>query len=704
MLDAKALIKQAQTLISQGNLDQALLAARSAVDADDEDANAWWQLARVFAARKDDKPLLPVVQKLVSLSPDFAGGWCEYGAVLYRSNRFEEAAAMFEKALELSPDHVRSLQHLEFTLEELGREELSPRRIQLLEKLCEVDGASNQRLFALAYLYGEQGDASASASVYERLEDLSFDENALKNLSVMYRKLGRDADAIDALRLCLRNNPADELAVENMLELRTRERSTLREALRKLPDPYLPQEDWYKHYVDPFALLQMEPSEVTDNVKAVQRARQALLRELELEDNTVSWMPGLHIDRSSALALFEELNNADLFAAHERAHENPALQAFLSTGSLRHFTTDNPDIDDVQLQCTVDRDEVAPLSLKFAAQFDDVLTRAIERNDLAAVQALLSGRRWVLPEHAERCLEGALRALERLSEPLDAMYEAAQKGPVKLADIRAWLQTSRLAKLLPHLSIEFHTIHEQFYRNMRGLSIAHYGRASDPAEALELLNRAQICAEKSAAMLHQFEADRAMLQEEAAKEVEKNVSLTFGEKSFSMTKTAVKYGSQTIRTEDVHFFKWGMTQNGSGTNSWRLSISFGDSRGTEISLAWTPTAAGMEAQKALWLKMIEATLAYVIDHALANFKKKLNDHTGVRMGDVLVFEAGVRFSVQGFIFKKDHFAPWASLKTHMANGDVVIKDVTNPKVFARLPIATVDNALLLRTLAHHKES
>lgn len=704
MPDAKALIKQAQTLKSQGNLDQALLAASSAVEADGEDANAWWQLFLVQEALDDDDDAkLEAVSKVVDLAPDFVGGWCEYGVLCYLNDDLAEAVSLLEKALALQPDYVRALQYLERSLNEQNDDSLNPRRIQVLQTLCDLDSATSDEMFALGYLYGEQNDAGAAASVYEKLDDLRENSSALKNLSIMYVKLERGADAIDALRLCQLVNPAEQ-RIAQMLEMRTKARSVLREFLRKQPDPYLPQESWYRHYVSPFALLQMEPSEVKDNIKGVQRARQALLRELELEENTVSWMPGLHIDRSSALALFEELNNTDLFEAHQRVHDDPALQAFLSTGSLKHFTSDSPDIDDVRLQCTVGRDVVAPMSLKFAAQFDDVLTLAIERNDLAALQALFSGRRWVLPEHAERCLEGALRALARLNEPLDAMYKAAQKGPVKLAEIRSWLQTTKLPDLLLVLPMEFHNAHEQFYLNMRGLSVAHYGRASDPAEALELLDKAQASAEKSAAMLQQFKADRAMLEGEVAKEAKYNVSLTFGKNTFSMDKSAVTYGAQTIRTVDVHSFRWGMTHIGGTPEAWKLSIAFGNGKGTEISLSWNTTPATLEAQKAHWLSMIEASIAYVIDHALVHFKNKLRASNGVPMGDVVVFESGVRFSVQGFIFKKDHFAPWAALKTHMANGDVVIKDVTNPKVFARLPIATVDNALLLRTLAHHKES
>lgn len=704
MLDAKALIRQAHTLRAQGKLDEALLAASSAVEADGEDANAWWQLFLAQEALDDDDDAkLEAVSKVVHLAPDFAGGWRERGVLCYLSDDLEEAVSLLENALALQPDNVRALQYLERSLNEQNDDSLNPRRIQVLQTLCDLGSATSDEMFALGYLYGEQNDAAAAASVYEKLDDLLENSTALKNLSIMYTKLGRGADATDALRLCKQVNPSEQ-SIARMLELRTEARSVLRESLRKLPDPYLPQQDWYRHYVSPFALLQMEPSEVKDNIKAVQRARQAVLRELELEENTVSWMPGLHIDRSSALALFEELNDVDLFAAHQRAHEDPAFQAFLSTGSLKHFTTDKPDIDDVRLQCTVDRNEVAPLSLKFAAQFDDVLTRAIERNDLAAVQALLSGRRWVLPEHAERCLEGALRALVRLSEPLDAMHEAARKGPVRLPDILAWLQTSPLAKVLPLLTIDFHTVHERFYLNMRGLSIAHYGRASDPAEALELLNRAQVSAEMSATTLQQFRTDRAMLEEEVAKEAKHNVRLTFGKNTFSMDKTAVTFGSQTIRTVDVHSFRWGMTHVGGSPDAWKLSIAFGNGKGTEISLSWNTTPATLEAQRAHWFSIIEASMAYVIEHALVHFKNKLRNSNGVPMGDVVVFESGVRFSVQGFIFKKDHFAPWAALKTHMANGDVVIKDVTNPKVFARLPIATVDNALLLRTLAHHKES
>jgi hypothetical protein len=261
-----------------------------------------------------------------------------------------------------------------------------------------------------------------------------------------------------------------------------------------------------------------------------------------------------------------------------------------------------------------------------------------------------------------------------------------------------------LATLLPLLPLEFHKVHELFYSNMRGLSVAHYGYTSDPTEALELLDQAKTSAEKSVTTKHQYETDRAMLLEKIAEESEKNVTLTFGKRIFSITKKLITFGFDKIEVEDVHAVRWGMTKVSEQPLSWRFSFAFKDNQGTEIALSWTAGSDTFKAQQEHWSRILDATLAYVLSQTLIHFMQKLDSGAEIVMGNVRIYEEGVKFSIKGFIFTRDHFAPWASLKTSLANGGVVLEDVTQSKAKAFIPLATTDNAFLLRVLAKHKDS
>jgi tetratricopeptide (TPR) repeat protein len=703
MADAEALAERAKNLLNEGRLEEALLAARAAVADNDESANAWWQLTLVQGALGNVKEQCKALLQVIELAPHFTFGRSYYGNLLLKQGRSNEATEQFELALLEDPDHLASLRGMLAVLEPKKGVETIARCVQLLQKIRDQGEADETEMFSLAYYYGQQDDSFAAAHIYENLPALATKSTALQNLGVMYRNLQRSADAMDALRISHRVDDSNA-KVTRLVNETAQERGALREELRKQADPYLEQADWHHHYVNPFTLLDLSPEQAKESVKALQKARQAVLRELELEDNSVSWVPGLHIDRSSALALFEELNDPARLEMHACVFRAPALEAFLSKGSLKHFTQDLPDDSDVQLQTLVSHELVASLSVKFAAQFDDVLTKAIERIDAPAVRALMSGRRWVLPEHDELCFEGATRSLLRMGEELDRLREKAKGAAVHISQVQHLLERWKLAKLLPWLPLEFHKVHEQVYRNVSQISIAHYGRTENAEEALVLLDLAKVSAVKSVALRHEYESGRETLLGFIAEENKAAVSLTFGSKTFTINKVGVTYDNKSIPAAQVHAFRWGMTQTRAQPPAWRLSISFGDGKGQELGVSWVAEGPTFDKQRAHWGELIDAAAAYLLDHALTNFKKKLSTGVQLPMGDAVVFEEGVRFTVKGFIFSHERAAPWANIATSLVNGDVVLRDRTHPKAIARVPIATTDNALLLRMLTPHKET
>lgn len=703
MTDLEALNKRCQALRSEGRLEEALLVAREAVRVGPADGNAWWQLALTQKKLGQVAAQEAALERVVQLVPGFAQGWCELGFLFYDSDRPEDAIVSFERALAEDEDHLWALKGLAQALKDREGDDDAKRCLQVLQKLDHLGEASDLELFDLAYLYGAQNDALASAHVYERLENLSSSGIGLMNLGLMYVRLGRDADATDALRLSLTVKPDNPQAVK-LLSAVDERRKSARVELRAGRDPYLPQELWYKHYVNPFSLLDVKPEDAKENVKALQRARQSVLREIELEDNQVSWMPGLHIDRSTALSLFESLNDESRFAVHAYVYERKPLEMFLSKGSLSYFGEDKQPADQIRLPHQVERATKELLSQAFAAQYDDLLTLAVENSDTAALQVLLAGRRLVLPEHEEQCFEGASRALLRLCEPLDQMYDKAQDDAVDPAKVTAWVATSKLAAQLSSLPIEFHKVHERVYRNFRGLSIAHYNRTNDPVKALELLELGRTSATKSASMRHQFDLDRETLNEHVAEATKHDVSLTFAGKPFSINRDGVSYSGKHIAAKNVQGIRWGITQISVNPVKLRLQVGFVDGRNDEIDVAWTATGANTEEQQGYWRDIVQACLAYIADYTLAHFKANLGRTNGMQMGDALVRSDGVVFKVKGFIFTKDHFAPWSAISSSIENGEVILRDPSTRNAVAAVPLSTTYNAFLLGSLATRKES
>lgn len=703
MSDVKELLQRSIRLREAGRLDEAYDCALSATSLEPDNANAWWQLALVARAQKDDIEERDALAMVTDLAPGFSEGWCSFANLEMRQKDYDAALTLFREALQQDGEHIRSLRGLMLCMEQnFVQLHENGEYMQVLQKLVNLDSATPAEVFKLAYLLGKRGDHLASAHLYESMEDLKEDSACLQNLGLMYQRLSRWADSADVLRLSLRLKP-DNTSVEKALGIVSERRRELREALRASRAALVPQEDWYRHYVSPFELLDISPQEAAASTKAVMKAKQAVLRELELEENTVAWLPGLHIDRSSVLSLLEELNDPDSFAAHEYVVLHPELLSFLSKGELKHFLFDPPDVEDVKPKALYSQDLLRIISSKFAAQFDDVLTRAIEKNNPESVEVLLSGRRLVLPEHNEICFEGATRALLRLLEPLDGFCERAQTEAFKPEAVFGWLQSAPLAKLLPKLTLDFIEIHENFYRAMRGLSIAHYNKTQDAETALALLSRAQISAEMASGLQHQFQEDKRTLEEHVAELKKFDVALTFGEKSLSMTRQAVVFGSQMLQCEEIESLRWGIERTTPNPSTWRLQAAFGGGAGKEIVISWNASESNFEKQKELWGLIVQAAVNYYLDGALSKFKHKLKYGLKIPVGGVLVADAGVEFEIKGLIFTRRHFSPWSNLHAEIQNGAVVLQDRTERKAAVELPMGTTYNAVLLHMLCALKE-
>lgn len=692
-------VARAKALRAEGRLEEAEDAALSATQKAPKDANAWWQLALVYKALHDDGSMQPALERLVELAPGFVDGWYNYGALLARTQDKENAVRALEVALLSNDSHAPSLELLAKLLGASDDEQEQSRAIQALEKLQDLDSLSENETFTLAYLHGKQGNTLASASVYEKLLSTTPGPNAYLNLGIMYRSLLRYADAHDAWTRSLALRPDHEGTQKQMASL-TAVRDAVRKRVRERKTPLLPDEDWYRHYVNPFHLLNVDPIDVEDNPKALQKARQALLREVELEENRVSWLPGLHIDRSSVLSLCETLNDAETWGAHYWVHGDKALTDFLTKGGLDYFVVDNRNDAPNDIAALLPRWPV--ISEAFAKQFSDALTKAIEASDFAALEALLSGRRLVLPEHQSMCFEAPLRAAKRMAEQLHVMREAAEDKPVDVAEVTKFMNTSAFGRVLPFLSVDFHDVHQSVCANLRGLSIAHYNRSQNSQEALAILQLCATSASRSAALKHQFEEDKRQLNEFIAHAKRHDLNLEFGNLDLRITANGVRYGPDWIAAADVQGIRWGMTAISQRPDVWRFVVGFDGPASTEIAIVWTVTEKTMEEQKKFLGKIVESSMHYLADHALAHLERTLQRPSGLTMANARMDATGVTFTVKGFFWNSEHRCTWSRVRSDIQNGHLVLQANDNPKAVAAIALETHYNAFLLKMFIDKK--
>ena len=205
-------------------------------------------------------------------------------------------------------------------------------------------------------------------------------------------------------------------------------------------------------------------------------------------DDDFEGVPGLKIDRSRAIKVADELMDENLAWYQLTVAHNRELCSFLSQGDISFFLVD-PEGSPIDLLDAFDDEDsgfARWLGERFAPQYDLVLTKALESRNVASIAALLSGRRMVLPEHEDRCFEGAQRQVSRMLEPLKAAVERWEKSKPTAASIKALLEKNNLGKIVSLLPQYFQQVQNELAGMIRGISIAahnkhHPGSVTSPA-------------------------------------------------------------------------------------------------------------------------------------------------------------------------------------------------------------------------------
>jgi tetratricopeptide (TPR) repeat protein len=92
------------TALIDGNMDEAAEAARRAVEADGNSAQARYQLGLVESARNNQPQAAEAFAKAAELDPQMAYAHYEAGMAFYKSKRVDRMSVYFENFLKLAPN------------------------------------------------------------------------------------------------------------------------------------------------------------------------------------------------------------------------------------------------------------------------------------------------------------------------------------------------------------------------------------------------------------------------------------------------------------------------------------------------------------------------------------------------------------------------------------------------------------------------
>jgi tetratricopeptide (TPR) repeat protein len=684
-----------------GRLEEAMISARHAATLDPQNADAVWQLALCELDLHGPARATKSLERVTELAPRFAYGWTQLGLALRKTGQSERAKACLERAVQLDDEDLVALRELAPIYEQEKRADDELRVLLALENLDDLNIYQTNRI---GILYHNKKELYTAIRYYRRVAEDGSGPSGFFNLGLVFNEpeIGQRADAVDAWRRALDEDPDYDRA--SMMIARTLPQvSELRQRVMKLGGSILSREQWYGHYVNPLELLGLDEGVELDDLdaKALQRAKKALLHEIELEDGHVEWMPGLRIDRSRAISISDELSSEAKLEYHHTVFQNKALSAFLQRGDLQHFLVDESESPlSTIIMLEDDPDGFAAwLSPLFAAQFDLALTKAVERRDTSAVRSLLDGRRWVRPEDEDKCFDGTHRQIDRLLAPLRRAADTSEQTKPTLSGVQSVLAEGHMAEILSLLPMAFHREKLEAATLVRSISIDAYNHHGDADLAKAILQLSLTFASNSPSLQGRIKEDLATLEGRIEAERKDEAHLRVGGLDCSISREGVRLGPKFISTADARALRWGMVATDDGrTRSIAFKMVIKGLSGTEIKIEWT-ASKDLEAQREFFGKLINAALAYLMPRIFEIIREELDNHRRVYIGNVVLTKAGVEFTVQGWFSSKTVFCPWARLTSKIENGELVVCDPENRKATVSLPLHEVDNTFVLHLLA-----
>jgi hypothetical protein len=691
----------------RGRHAEALLSAIAATELESDNANAWWQVSLNRWTLGEAKLAAVALERTVELAPHFAPAWACLGTARLKSGDKSDAFQAFKTALDRDAENEEALRGAVEVLEDFEKND-PPRAdpellLSFLTRLEQMGRLSASQLNKVGILHYNNKSYYDAINYWKRSAASSNDPASLFNLGLVYNHpdVAQTADAIDMWRLTLVRFPDYKRPRESLSEALPTALAQA-EAARSFKDKHLlPKDQWYVHYLNPLELLSC-PSDIDlDDLdaRALKRFKDKLLKEIELEDGVVAWLPGTRFDKSKVISAIEELTDDSKRECHWHVFRNPPLLDFLSRGGFEHFLVNEASSPTEIIELLDDESAALRewLSEPFAKQFDLVLSKAIDRKNPALITCLLAGRRWVAPSFTDACFQSTLRQIDRLLQPLrDAGGRAAEIKP-SVESVKALLDENSLLHLLNSLPVYFRNYQDETAQIIRNIAQTAFAKHSDIDLAKAILQVSNQLRKISANVRGYIEEDFKQID----KIIQSEARLTSGGTKWEITKRGALLGSQNIPADKVTALRLGrsITRQSNGTPTYDFLLAVKDGNGTEIRYRWQ-ASRDIEKNEKCFDQLSAAALDYLFPVIVERIDGLLKAGKLVRIGPCSVTESGISFQNKGWFSNSENTVPWERLGTNLANGDLTVFDKGSEKIKTSMTLMTTDNAMVLHFLAH----
>lgn len=703
-MSAKELVEKSLNLRLESRFEEALIAARAAIEEEPEEANAWWQVCLCSDALHRDNDALEAAAHTTELAPSFASGWARRGTLETRLNLFDQALNSFRIALEYDQELIEALSGLAGVLYYQKSEdpELKEEEIFVLTHLDETYGLDDSQLNRLGILHYENKHGHNAIKYWLRgvKGDIGRNIAMLFNLGLAYNlhDVSQDLDAIDCWRMCLDIDGSYEPPKNSLERVVPRIEKLAREVRAQGENIILPENQWFDFYLNPFELVNADPNISVEDIdaKQIKKWRQNVLQEIELEDGRVEWLSDLEISKSRAIELMEELNDPGKLEYHLAVFHNKSLMNFLSRGDISHFLLDSSEANR-ELILLYYTDNAFPewLGRIFVPIYSKVFTNAMKDKNLLVIECMLDGRRWIPASMSDACFNKAIEFTENIIEPLVNLEKQSEIEKYSAFIIRDLLKKTNIVEIFNLLPQMFRGQQNKAVSLIRSMSINMVNEHGDTDEAIKIL---EICHDfefKSIELTQRLKKDFEDVKDIIAQERKYESHLSFGSgNQFKITKDGIYKDDDFCAIEDVETVAWGGRIERDNRHNYLFRIC--DKEGRKLIATWTTQPS--KEQEDLFFGMVNAALYYLIPTLLTKISMKIASGRSVRIGEVTLDRYGATFTKTGFFRNKEVTINWRDMDVEFANGDSVIVDKRSRQKAPSLSNRDIDNAVLLRIL------
>jgi tetratricopeptide (TPR) repeat protein len=697
-MDVEELLEKARDQRKRDRYEEAVISAKLATIQDPDNADGWWLLALSNISLGRKEAALEALKETNDKAPYFALAWAKRGSLELDLGAPEEAASSYESALNCDNDELEALRGLVHIYGQNDDAKKRAEEILVLTKLDGLQGLSSWELNRLGILHFRNNHGFDAIKYWSRNAHQSDDTASLFNLGLAYNMddVSQDVDAVDCWRLVLRRDVTHEKAPGRIQAVKTRLLDLARKVQSSRKSLCHTEDQWYSIYINPFQLLNcpkdfdfgdLEP-------KVVQKWKKTLLQEIELEEGKLHWMPGLTVDRSKAIELAEKLSDIEVASHHWEVYKCKPLLEFLSKGDINHFLLD----EDWSPLDFIERVNVSValrewLSDPFSAQYDRIFSKAVSARNVPVIEALLDGRRWVMPSHADRCFENALREADSILIPLRELKDQAEAIKVTVKQIEEVLETHKIISILNLLPPYFRNLQNEAVSLVRSIAIDAHNVHEDSELSLAIIEKSKNFSFKSVELTQRLKEDFEAISEIIKKQREHECHLTFGNaRHWKITKEGVSDNGDLCPANEIRALRWGIMVEQNGSHNYLFAAK--RRTGKEYMVTWT--SSDRVKQDELFETLINAAFHYIIPGVIENLLDGLKRGGTLTIGPIQVTQFGMSFESKWLIFSSQNQVPWSGVDVVLQNGSAIVIDKIRGKKSPPVSLRDVPNAMLLR--------